>query len=144
MEPLVTAAVALGTVIGTKALEKTGEKIGEKIGETLCEKSKQLLTDLKQDNLSLATTIEGFPNQPVDYSKAILALQSAAEQNSKLRQNLEIIAQLGQQKPKLAPYIQEAVTHLNSNPAVINNDKVADSIKNLFQGNNTLNNPTFN
>ncbi|MBE9143233.1 hypothetical protein [Planktothrix mougeotii] len=139
MEPFITAAVALGTVLGTKALEKTGEKIGE----NLFEASKQALIELKPNRPDLITAIEQAPNQPLNYSEAIAALQSAAQNDPKLRQKLEILAQLGQQEPKLAPYIQESVTHLNSNPAVINNDKIADSIKNVFEG-NTFKDTTFN
>jgi hypothetical protein len=46
MEPLLAAALALGTVVGTKALEKTGEKIGE----ACVEKTQQFLTNLKQES----------------------------------------------------------------------------------------------
>ncbi|MBE9144360.1 hypothetical protein [Planktothrix mougeotii] len=110
MEPFVTAAVALGMVVGTKALEKTGEKLGE----TLFEESKQLLTELKQESPITVTAIKQASNQPVNYSEAISALQSAAQNNPKLRQKLEILAQLGQKNP----YIQEVVTEFKSNPTM--------------------------
>ena len=140
MEPFVTAAVALGTVIGTKALEKTGEKIGE----TFVEKTKQFLRSFNQESPTTVTAIENTPDQPLDYSQAILAIQDAAKKRPELWLHIQELAELGQNEPKVIPYIQKVVTHLNSNPAVINNDKVADSIKNLFQGNNTLHNSTFN
>jgi len=144
MEPLLAAALALGTVMGTKALEKTGEKIGE-----MCvEKTQQFLTNLNQESPTTVTAIEHTPNQPLDYNQAIQAIQAAAEKNLELRQCMNELAELGQKEPKIIPHIGEAITHLNnlikSNPSLSNNAKIADSIKYFFQGTNILNNPTLN
>ncbi|MEG4118394.1 hypothetical protein QUA43_13085 [Microcoleus sp. N9_B4] len=139
MEPLLTAAVALGTVIGTKALEKTGEKIGE----TFVEKTKQFLTNLNQASPDTVTAIEHTPNQPLNYSQVIPAIQAAAEKRPELWTQIEELAELGQQEPKISPHIKKAVNHLiQSNPSIVNNSKLADEIKQVLQG-NTFNNSTL-
>lgn len=142
MEPFLTAAVALATVVGTKALEKTGEGIGE----TLVKKTKDFLTNLNQESPTTVTAIvEHTPNQPLNYySEIIPAIQAAAEKRPELWAQIQELAALGQQEPKISPHIKEAVNHLiQSNPSIVNNSKLADEIKNLFQG-NTFNNTTFN
>jgi len=143
MEPLSTAlavTLALGTVIGTKALEKTGEKIGE----ACVEKTKQFLTNLKQESPTTVTAIvEHTPNQPLNYSQVIPAIQAAAEKRPELRAQIQELAELGKTEPKIISYIQEVETNLRSNPSIVNNSKLADEIKNLFQG-GIFNNPTFN
>ncbi|MBD2179604.1 hypothetical protein [Aerosakkonema funiforme] len=124
MEPLLTAALALGTVIGTKALEKTGEKIGE----TFVEKTKSFLTNLKQESPTTVTAIEHTPARPLNYSQIIPEIQAAAEKRPELWTQIEDLAKLGQQEPKLMPYIQEAkqwnsqksiVTEMRDNYGVI-------------------------
>lgn len=133
------AALALGTVVGTKALEKTGEKIGE----TFVEKTKSFLTNLKQESPTTVTAIEHTPDRPLNYSEIIAAIQAAAER-PELRAQIEELAALGLQEPKISPHIQKAVNHLiQSNPSIVNNSKLADEIKYLFQG-NTIINPTYN
>ncbi len=140
MEPLLAATLALGTVIGTKALEKTGEKIGE----TFVEKTKTFLTNLKQESPTTVTAIEHTPNQPLNYSQVIPAIQAAAEKRPELLTQIQDLAELGLQEPKMSPHIKDAVNHLiQSNPSIINNSKLADEIKNLFQG-NTFIGTTFN
>ena len=143
MEPLSTAlavTLALGTVIGTKALEKTGEKIGE----ACVEKTKQFLTNLKQESPTTVTAIvEHTPNQPLNYSQVIPAIQAAAEKRPELFTQIQELAELWKTEPKIISYIQEVETNLRSNPSIVNNSKLADEIKNLFQG-GIFNNPTFN
>lgn len=139
MEPLLAAALALGTVLGTKALEKTGEKVGE----TLWDKTEQLLTNLKQESPTTVTAIESARDRPLNYSQIIPEIQAAAEKRPALWAQIEELAALGQQEPKIHPYIQEVEIHLRSNPSVVNNSKLADEIKNLFQG-STFYNTTFN
>jgi len=141
MEPLLATVLALGTVIGTKALEKTGEKIGE----TFVEKTKSFLTNLKQESPTTVTAIvEHTPDRSLNYSQVIPAIQAAAAKQPELWAQIEDLAELGQQEPKIIPHIKDAVNHLiQSNPSIVNNSKLADQIKNLFQG-NTFNNTTFN
>ena len=105
MEPILAAALALGTVVGTKALEKTGEGIGE----ALVKKTKDFLTNLKRESPTTVTAIvEHTPNQPLNYSQIIPAIQAAAEKQPELMAQIEELAALGQKEPKLMPYIQEA------------------------------------
>ncbi|GAB4297457.1 MAG: hypothetical protein Fur0025_35440 [Oscillatoriaceae cyanobacterium] len=140
MEPLLAATVALGTVLGTKALEKTGEKLGE----TLFEKTKHFLTNLNQESPTAVTAIEKAPATPLNYSEIIPAIQSAAENRPELWAQIEELAELGRQEPRMIPHIETAINNLSqSNPSVVNNSKLAETIKNLFQG-NTFNNTTFN
>lgn len=141
MEPILAAAVALGTVIGTKALEEASKEIGK----TLVDQTKQFLTNLKQKSPDTVTAIvKHTPNQPLNYSEIIPAIQTAAEKQPELMAQIQELAELGLQEPRISPHIQTAINHLNqSNPSVVNNSKLADEIKNLFQG-NTFNNTTFN
>lgn len=74
MEPLTAGAIAIGTVIATKALEKTGEKVGE----TLWDKTGQFLVTLKKHSPHTVVAIEKAPQEPLDYGKAVLELESAA------------------------------------------------------------------
>jgi hypothetical protein len=139
MEPLLAAALALGTVMGTKALEKTGEKIGE-----MCvEKTQQFLTNLNQESPTTVTAIEHTPDRPLNYSQVIPDIQAAAEKRPELWAQIQELAELGQQEPKISPHIKEAVNHLiQSNPSIVNNSKLADEIKQVLQG-NTFNNSTL-
>ena len=141
MEPLLTAALALGTVLGTKALEKTGEKVGE----TLWDKTKQFLTNLKQESPTTVTAIEHTPPKSLNYSEIISAIQAAAEKRPELCSQIQELAELGQKEPKIIHHITEALNHfIQSNPSIINNNsKLADEIKYLFQG-STFINTTFN
>ena len=141
MEPILAAALALGTVIGTKALEKTGEKIGE----VCIDKTKQFLTNLKTESPTTVTAIESAPEQPLNYGQIIPAIQAAAEKRPELMVQIQELAELGKQESQIKPHIETAVNHLSqSNPSmIVNNSKLANEIKNLFQG-NTFNNTTFN
>ena len=137
MEPLLTAALALGTVLGTKALEKTGEKVGE----TLWDKTKQFLTNLKQESPTTVTAIEHTPPKSLNYSEIIAAIQAAAEKRPELWAQIQELAELGQQEPKIIPHIQTAINNLSqSNPSIVINSKLAEKIGNVIQGgNNTIN-----
>lgn len=140
MEPLLAAALALGTVIGTKALEKTGEKIGE----ACVEKTKQFLTNLKQESPTTVTAIvEHTPNQPLNYSQVIPAIQAAAEKRPELRAQIQELAASGLQEPKIHPYIQEIETYLRSNHSIFINSKLAEKIGALIQGGINTINQTF-
>jgi ubiquinone biosynthesis protein COQ9 len=77
MEPLTTAAIAIGSVVATKALEKTGEKIGE----TLYDTTGQFLKALKQESPQTATALANAPQAPLDYGVATLEVEAAAKKN---------------------------------------------------------------
>ncbi len=109
MEPLLAATLALGTVIGTKALEKGTEKTVE----TLWDKTQQFLANLNQESPTTVTAIESLPDQPLNYSQVIAAIQAAADQAAsekrpELLTQIKELAELGQKEAKLMPYIEEA------------------------------------
>ena len=135
MEPLTASAIAIGTVIATKALEKTGEKVGE----ALWDKTGQFLVTLKKHSPHTVVAIEKAPSQPLDYGKAVLEVESAAKANTEINQAMQELLAAAKADPKVASIIQELETKINSQPAtVINNTKLAEEIKNVFQGNTII------
>ncbi len=136
MEPLTAGAIAIGTVIATKALEKTGEKVGE----TLWDKTGQFLVTLKKHSPHTVVAIEKAPSQPLDYSKAVLEVESAAIANAEVNLAVQELVAAAKADPKVASRVQEELeTNINSQPAnVINNTKLAEAIKNVFQGNTII------
>ncbi|MCJ8281730.1 MAG: hypothetical protein MJK14_18205 [Rivularia sp. ALOHA_DT_140] len=85
MEPLSTAAIAIGSVVATRALEKTGEKIGE----ALWDKTDKFLVTLKKHSPHTITAIEKAPEEPLDYGKASLEVENAAQSNPELAQAVQ-------------------------------------------------------
>jgi hypothetical protein len=120
MEPLLATALALGTVIGTKALEKSTEKTVE----TLWDKTQEFLANLNQESPTTVTAIESIPDQPLNYSQIIPAIQAAAEnqvaaeKRPELLTQIQELAELGQKEPKLMPYIEEAKKQWNSQKSI--------------------------
>lgn len=92
---LETAAIAIGSVIATKALEKTGEKVGE----ALWDKTGKFLVTLKKQSPHTVVAIEKAPDQPLDYGKAVLEVQSAAQTNREVAQAVEELALLTENNP---------------------------------------------
>jgi hypothetical protein len=88
MEPLSTAAIAIGSVVATKALEKTGEKVGE----ALWDKTGKFLVTLKKHCPHTIAAIEKVPEQPLDYGKAVVEVESAAQKNPEVKQAMEEVA----------------------------------------------------
>lgn len=135
MEPLTAGAIAIGTVIATKALEKTGEKVGE----ALWDKTGQFLVTLKKHSPQTVVAIEKAPSQPLDYGKAVLEVESAAKANSEVNQAVQELVTAAKADPKVASIVQQLEANINSQPvSVINNTKIADKIKNFFQGNTII------
>lgn len=120
MEPLSTAAIAIGSVVATKALEKTGEKVGE----ALCEKAGKFLVTLKKHAPYTVTAIEKAPEQPLDYGKAVVEVETAAQANPEVNQAMEdlAVAASSEQNPKIAEIIN-----------MPNLQKMADKIVNFAQ-----------
>ncbi|MEH2115728.1 hypothetical protein [Nostoc sp.] len=92
---LETAAIAIGSVIATKALEKTTEKVTE----VLLDKTGQFLVTLKKQSPHTVAAIEKAPDQPLDYGKAVLEVQLAAEANPEVAQAVEELALLTENNP---------------------------------------------
>ncbi|MDF5725791.1 MAG: hypothetical protein PUP91_36160 [Rhizonema sp. PD37] len=135
MEPLTAGAIAIGTVIATKAVEKTGEKVGE----TLWNKTGEFLVTLKKHSPHTVVAIEKAPSQPLDYGKAVLEVESAAKANPEVDQAVQELVVAAKADPKIASKVKQLETNINSQPAtVINNTKLAEEIKNVFQGNTII------
>ncbi|WP_375506499.1 hypothetical protein [uncultured Nostoc sp.] len=84
----------------------------------------------------LADATQQNPQQPLDYGKAVLELKAAADADTEIAQSVREVEAAANADPQLAPKVQALANGLNSQPAtVINSTKLADSIKNVFQGN---------
>ena len=101
MEPLSTAAIAIGSVVATKALEKTGEKVGE----ALWDKTGRFLVTLKKHSPHTITEIEKVPEQQLDYGKAVAEVESAARADSEVNQAMQELVVAAKVDPKVAPII---------------------------------------
>lgn len=88
MEPLTTAAIAIGSVVATKALEKTGEKVGE----VLWDKTGQFLVKLRKYSPQTVVALEKAPEQPLDYGKAVIDVESAAQADAEVAQAAQELA----------------------------------------------------
>ena len=97
MEPLSTAAIAIGSVVATKALEKTGEKVGE----ALWDKTTKFLVTLQKHSPHTIAAIEKVPEQPLDYGKAVVEVESVAQDNSEVNEAMQDLALLVKNKPPL-------------------------------------------
>ncbi|WP_413201096.1 hypothetical protein [Nostoc piscinale] len=115
MEPLTTAAIALGSVVATKALERTGEMVGE----TLWNKTGELLVKLRKHSPNVVAAIEKASTTPLDYGNAVIEVEAAAKAD-----------------PEIAQAVQEVVTaaQAETNPKFVdimtapNLTKLADKI----------------
>ncbi|MEH1809596.1 hypothetical protein [Nostoc sp.] len=131
MEPVTLTAVAtaIATIVLTKALEKTGEKLGE----AALDKSRELIEQLHNKNK--LPLLADATQQPLDYAKAVLELKAAADADTEIAQSVREMEAAANADPQ-APKVQALANDLNSQPAgIINSTKLADSIKNVFQGN---------
>ncbi|MEH2372602.1 hypothetical protein [Nostoc sp.] len=115
MEPLTTAAIAIGSIIATKALEKTGEKVSEAVWD----KTGKFLVTLKKHSPYTVAAIEKAPEQPLDYGKAELEVESAAKANPEVAQAMQELAAAAKAEPN--PKLAEIL-------AMPNLEKLADKI----------------
>ncbi|MDJ0615877.1 MAG: hypothetical protein QNJ63_03850 [Calothrix sp. MO_192.B10] len=95
MEPLSTAAIAIGSVVATKALEKTGEKVAE----ALWDKTGKFLVKLRKQSPQTVSGIEKAPEQPLDYGKAVLEVESAAQANPEVNQAMQELVAAAKAEP---------------------------------------------
>ncbi|MEH1928226.1 hypothetical protein [Nostoc sp.] len=115
MEPLTTAAIAIGSIIATKALEKTTENVTG----TLLDKTGKFLVTLKKHSPHTVAAIERAPEQPLDYGKAVLEVESAAKANPEVAQAAQELAEAAKAEPN--PKLAEIL-------AMPNLEKLADKI----------------
>jgi len=136
MEPLTAGAIAVCTIVATKVLEKTTEK-GTEI---LLDKAGKFLVTLKKHSPDTVVAIEKAPQQPLDYGKAVLEVESAAKAHPEVNQAVQELVAAAKADPKVALKVQELLaTNINPQSAnVINNTKLAEEIKNVFQGNTII------
>ncbi|MEH2069996.1 MAG: hypothetical protein V7K47_17850 [Nostoc sp.] len=112
---LETAAIAVSTIIATKALEKTTEKLTE----TLLDKTGKFLVTLNKQSPHTVVAIGKAPEQPLDYGKAVLEVESAAKANPEVAQAMQELAQAAKAEPN--PKLAEIL-------AMPNLEKLADKI----------------
>ncbi|MBD2253953.1 hypothetical protein [Nostoc parmelioides] len=115
MEPLTTAAIAIGTVLATKALERTGEIIGE----TLWDKTSEFLVTLRKHSPQTVVAIEKAPDEPLDYGKAVIDVETATQAHPEVKQAVEELAAAAKAEPN--PKFAEIL-------ATPNLEKLADKI----------------
>jgi primosomal protein N'' len=138
MEPLTTAAIAIGSVVATKALEKTGEKVAE----TLWQQTGNFLNSLRNESPDTVTAIEKAPEQPLDYGKAVLETEAAAKANPEIAQRMQELVAMVETEPLLKDLVN-SIKSQTQQPTVINSQKLAEQIKNVFQGNTFTGPVTF-
>jgi len=120
MEPITTTAIAIGAIVGKKALEKTGDKIGE----ALSNKIGQFLAILKKQAPETASAIEKAPEQPLDYGKAVLEIETVAKSNPEVNQLVQELAAAAKAEPNAK------FAEIVSMPSL---QKLADKIVNYSQ-----------
>ena len=138
MEPFTTAAIAIGSVVATKALEKTGEKVGE----TLWQQTGNFLNSLRNESPDTVTAIEKAPEQPLDYGKAVLETEAAAKANPEVAQRMQELVATAETEPLLKELVN-SIKSQTQQTTVINSQKLAEQIKNVFQGNTFTGPVTF-
>ena len=138
MEPFTTAAIAIGSVVATKALEKTGEKVAE----TLWQQIGNFLNSLRKESPDTVTAIEKAPEQPLDYGKAVLETEAAAKANPEVAQRMQELVAMVETEPLLKDLVN-SIKSQTQQPTVINSQKLAEQIKNVFQGNTFTGPVTF-
>jgi hypothetical protein len=138
MEPLTTAAIAIGSVVATKALEKTGEKVAE----TLWQQTGNFLNSLRNESPDTVTAIEKAPEQPLDYGKAVLETEAAAKANPEVAQRMQELVAMVETEPLLKELVN-SIKSQTQQTTVINSQKLAEQIKNVFQGNTFTGPVTF-
>ncbi|BAB74487.1 hypothetical protein ACN23B_13970 [Anabaena sp. FACHB-709] len=105
MEPLTTAAIAIGTVLATKALERTGEIIGE----TLWDKTSKFLVTLRKHSPQTVVAIEKASDEPLDYGKAVIDVETATQAHPEVKQAVQELAAAAEVNPpkNLAQILEE-------------------------------------
>ncbi|OYD95487.1 hypothetical protein CDG76_11070 [Nostoc sp. 'Peltigera membranacea cyanobiont' 210A] len=129
---------AVATAIATTLWTKAQEKIGENLGDATWTLGGKLIGLLHQKNKSplLTNAVEGSEPQRLDYGQAVLELKAAADADPEIAQAVvEVETAVNNDQSETAKEIKKLVEQINSHPSVVNNAKLANEIKNLFQGN---------
>ena len=145
MEPFTTAAIALATILATKATEK----IGENIGDALTHKIQQFLELLTKQSSATVTAIEKAPQQPLDYGKAVLEIETAAKADPNISQVIQELTQLAETNPpanlaEILKEIQAAFANSQHPQATIFNQNIQKAINVAQNQTNDQRGSTFN
>ena len=132
MEPLTTAAIAVGIIVATKALEKTTEKATEAV----LEKTGNFLKSLRNSSPETATAIEKVPEGSLDYGRVVLEVEEAAKANPEVAQTAEELVAFIETEPDprlntLLQAIKQAIA--TQQPTVQNQTKLAEKIASVIQ-----------
>ena len=145
MEPFTTAAIALATILATKATEK----IGENIGDALTHKIQQFLELLTKQSSATVTAIEKAPQQPLDYGKAVLEIETAAKADPNISQVIQELTQLAETNPpknlaEILKEIQAAFANSQHPQGTIFNQNIQKAINVAQNQTNDQRGSTFN
>lgn len=133
MEPLTTAAVAMGTVFTTKALEEAGKEVGK----ALIDQTGKFLESLKKQSPDIVTAIEKAPEQPLDYGQALLEVEEAAKENPEVAFAAQKLAETAEADPnqKLTEVLKDITDALKyPQPTVQYSAKLAEKIGMIVHG----------
>ncbi|MEA5470883.1 hypothetical protein [Spirulina sp. 06S082] len=116
MEPITTAAVAIGTIIATKALEKTTENVTD----VVLTRGGEFIAALRKQSPETVTAIAKAPEQPLDYGEVISEVEAAASRDSSVKAAMEalIIEAEAETIPQLTEVLQEIAEALKASPKV--------------------------
>jgi hypothetical protein len=139
MEPLTTTAAiafAIELAINTTKMvaNETTKTLGKKISDTLLQKTGDFLNALRKESPDTVTAIEKAPEQPLDYGKVVLEIEAVAKANPEVALKMQELVAIVETEPSLKDLIQS----YTQQPTVVNSQKLADEIKNVFQGNTII------
>ena len=139
MEPLTTTAAiafAIELAIHTTKMvaNETNKTLAKKISDTLLQKTGDFLNALRKESPDTVTAIEKAPEQPLDYGKAVLEIEAVAKASPEVALKMQELVAIVETEPSLKDLIQS----YTQQPTVVNSQKLADEIKNVFQGNTII------
>jgi hypothetical protein len=97
---------------------------------------------LRNESPDTVTAIEKAPEQPLDYGKAVLETEAAAKANPEVAQRMQELVAMVETEPLLKDLVN-SIKSQTQQPTVINSQKLAEQIKNVFQGNTFIGPVTF-
>lgn len=131
MDPILAAASAIVAILATKALETTGEKLGEEV----IKRSSKVLESLRHKSPNTVKLLEDSSAKELDYAQVIETIKNEADKDPQLAQLLEELALEVQNDSNGSKFISPFISQ---KPTVYNAGKLADCIKNVFQGNTII------
>jgi hypothetical protein len=142
MKIITKVAIALTTAVKVSILAKNGENIEKKLHDHTV----MFLNSLKAHSPETVIAIEKVTDQPLDYSKAILDIEKAINQDQQVREaiqalvkaveennNQDITANINQENNKITPTL---ANETNSNTVY---DNTIEKQVNFAQGNSNIN-----